>query len=129
MKKLLVLLFSILISLNSFGEWTKFSDSTNGDKFFIDIDSIKEHNGSVFFWKLRDYIKPDVTGDLSVSMYSEGDCGMFRERTLSFIFYARSMGKGNGNQMAPDGNSVDWRYPAPGSIYHGVLNFVCDYVK
>ena len=129
MKKLLILLFSILISLNSFGEWTKVSEGANGDQFFIDKDAIKEHNGSVFFWKLRDYLKPDSTGDLSVSTYIEGDCGIFRERTLSYIFYARSMGKGNGNQSAPVENTGDWRYPAPGSVYHSVLNFVCDYVK
>ena len=60
MKKLLILLFSLLISFNSFGGWTKVADDSNGDQFFIDKDTIKEHNGSVFFWKLRDYIKPDI---------------------------------------------------------------------
>ena len=50
MKKLLILLFSILISFNSYGEWTKITETINGDTFYIDISFIKENGGYVFFW-------------------------------------------------------------------------------
>jgi len=42
MKKLLVLLFSILISFNSYGEWTAVSESVDGDIAYIDYENIKK---------------------------------------------------------------------------------------
>ena len=69
MKKLLIFLFSILISFNSYGEWTEVgtgaSPVNNGDTFYIDIDTIKEHNGYVYWWSLSDYLKPIETGAMS----------------------------------------------------------------
>ena len=43
MKKLLLLLFSILISFNSYGEWEEVVESTDGDTYYIDKDTIKTH--------------------------------------------------------------------------------------
>jgi len=129
MKKLLILIFSILISFNSYGDWKFVTSSDNGSKFFIDTDTIKVHNENVFFWRLGDDIKPDFSGNLSYAMYLEGDCRIFRERTLSFVFYAGSMGKGDGEQSSPIGKNGDWRYPAPNNTNLITLKFVCDYVQ
>ena len=41
MKKLTILLFSIFISFNSYGEWTKISETVLGDTFYIEQDSPK----------------------------------------------------------------------------------------
>ena len=51
MKKLLILLFSILISLNSYGEWINHSSDTDGNDFYLmildeNIDNLVE-NGLV----------------------------------------------------------------------------------
>ena len=48
MKKLLKLLFSIMISLNSHGEYIKFGNSIGGSAAYIEIDTIKESNGYVY---------------------------------------------------------------------------------
>ena len=44
MKKLTILLFSILISFNSYGEWTEIAKNTDGTHY-IDKDTIKKHEG------------------------------------------------------------------------------------
>jgi hypothetical protein len=59
MKQLLTLLFSILISFNSYGQWTKITES-DGDSIYIDFDTIKEQDGYVYWWVLTDYLKPTI---------------------------------------------------------------------
>ena len=57
MKKLLVLLFSILISFNSYGEWVKVASSKSGDIYSIDKNTIKEHNGFIYWYEMNNYNK------------------------------------------------------------------------
>ena len=45
MKKILALLFSILISFNSYGEWTKVAESNSGDNYYLDLGNVKEYDG------------------------------------------------------------------------------------
>ena len=40
MKKLLILLFSLLISFNSYGEWTQVSKDINNNTYYIDYKKI-----------------------------------------------------------------------------------------
>ena len=87
MKKLLVLLFSLLISFNSYGEWTKINKSGIGTTFYIDIETIKEQNGYVYYWTMWDKLKPDKYGDKSYKFYHQGDCEPVRVKYLSYIYY------------------------------------------
>ncbi len=64
MKKLTILLFSILISFNSYGEWTKVGEDVNGNTHYIDTDTIKDHKGSIYYWVLTDFLKPNEYGGL-----------------------------------------------------------------
>ena len=50
MKKLLIFLFSILISFNSYGEWDEIGVDTAGNTSYIDTDTIKKHGGYVYYW-------------------------------------------------------------------------------
>jgi hypothetical protein len=53
MKKLLILLFSLLLSFNSYGEWTKTSEDDDGDAYYIDFQTVKKlDNGNVVFCPL-----------------------------------------------------------------------------
>jgi|LWDU01.1.fsa_nt_gi hypothetical protein len=125
MKKLLILLFSILISINSYGEWKGVAKNFDGDTFYIEIDTIKEHNGYVYYWELTDYLKPTDTGTMSTKMYKQGDCGVNREKHLSFIFYEQPMGRASGETYNPPDK---WNYPTPDSVGGIVFKYVCDYV-
>ena len=127
MKKLLILLFSILISFNSYGEWLKIHHYDNGDVAYIDLNTIKKHGGYVYFWFMSDYLKPDPNGIMSIQMYVQGDCGVNRYKHLAFLFSKEPMGRnGDPSYTPPD----DWHYPSPGTRYKMDVPFdyVCDYV-
>jgi hypothetical protein len=127
MKKLLVLLFSMLISLNSYCEWEEIVGTIDGDHFFyVDTDLIKEHNGFVYFWSMTDSLYPSETGTMSTQTYSQGDCGIMREKPLSFLYYKNSMGQGKSNSFTPPD---EWDYPSPGSVQKYILDYVCNYVE
>jgi hypothetical protein len=46
-------------------EWTELGENAAGDVFYIDFERIREHSGSVFYWRISDYLKPTEYGDLS----------------------------------------------------------------
>ena len=127
MKKLLVLLFSILISFNSYGEWTKYGDSIEGNSMYIDYSGIKEHNGFVYFWEMVDYLTPSKHGTMSTQVYIQTKCETYRSKYLTYVFYTLSMGDGDGNSHTP--TDSEWWYPGPESVIKGVIESVCDYVK
>ena len=93
MKKLLVLVFSILLSFNSYGEWTKISGHSLAS-FYVDLETIKARDGNVYWWSLSDWVKPNSGGYMSAKFFFQGDCGLNRYKFLSGIFYQQSMGKG-----------------------------------
>ena len=87
MKKLLLLLFSILISLNSYGEWLLLGEDS-GNKFYYEVDTIKTSNGYIYFWDLVNFSEPFAGIYMSGLRYKQGDCGVFRDKTLSgFLFF------------------------------------------
>jgi hypothetical protein len=93
MKKLLILLFSILISFNSYGaDWIKITSTTKND-FYIDINSIKKNSEFVYAWILSDYMKPDSYGDLSSKTLYETKCNTpIKFRGISWHYYKLPMG-------------------------------------
>ena len=126
MKKLLVLLFSILISFNTYGEWVKVSTTIDGTEYYVEIDTIKEHNGYVYSWRLGNYLVPTNIGHLSDKLYLQYDCGVYRQKILSWNFYTQPMGKG---PSLNDNIADPWDYPTTESSAWAVLDFVCKYVN
>jgi hypothetical protein len=127
MKKLLVLLFSILISSSSYAEWKYVTTGTSGNDYYIDYQSIKKNNGYYYYYALTDLLEPDKDGDLSYSAYRKVDCKVFRTFSLSEFYYSKNMGKGKLTNN-PNKNP-EWRYPAPGSMTQRMISELCDYVK
>ncbi|HIF36736.1 MAG TPA: hypothetical protein EYQ71_09065 [Candidatus Thioglobus sp.] len=99
--------------------------SETGDISYFDRNSIKEHNGYIYWWELNDMLKPNEDGVMSDKQYKQGDCGVGRYKTLRFIFYVQSMGKGAGEGINDDA----WMYPSPGTIGRITLDYACNYVK
>ena len=127
MRKLTILLFSILISFNSYGEWTKVSSNKSEKfEFYIDKDTIRENGGYVYYWELGNSLKP-VAGSLSAKFYNEADCGIKRVRTLTYIFYKKPMGKDEISEVSED--NPKWDYPQPGTIRENLVDYACNYVK
>ena len=127
MKKLLVLLFSILISLNSYGEWKYITVGLDNTSFYIDFEKTKKIDGYLYYWVLSDLLKPDKDGDFSYIGYIQGDCKFSRFMYLSEFYYKQPMGIGNA--ITNTKKNPKWRYPSPGSIDETLLEEICDYVK
>jgi hypothetical protein len=127
MKKLTILLFSILISFSSYGEWTLVTGNKDGStKFYIDTDTIREYNSYVYYCELGDSTKPKGSS-LSAKFYNELDCGVRRVRTLSYTFYRESMGIDKINEVVK--GNPEWKYPQPRTIDEYLLDYACNYVK
>jgi len=123
MKKLLILLFSILISFNSYGEWIKVVSSKSGDIYSVDKDTIKEHNGFIYWYEMSNYKKRDKYGDMSAMVYMQGDCGVNRSRPISAIFYKQpNLQKESARETA---ENPEWNYTFPGQIDTKLLDFAC----
>jgi hypothetical protein len=127
MKKLtltfLICLFTVLLSAPSYAEWTKVSESVDGDTYYVDFERIRKHDGYVYFWRLGDLRKPDKDGDLAYKSYIQGDCKLFRYKTLVTSYHKEPMGGGTGEvDSNPD---KEWKYPPPNSVIEIILKSVC----
>ena len=101
MKKLLLLLFSLILSFNSYGEWTEITKSAdNSDTLYIDINSIKERDGYV-------------------------NCSSMGFQYLQMTFYKHSMGSGESETITPPSG---WHYASPDSVGEVMIDFVCKYL-
>ena len=127
MKKLTILLFSVLISFSSYGEWIGLSSSKSGTQYYIDNSRIKEHNGYVYWWDLGNYLKLDKHGDMSAIMYQQGDCEISRVKHLTAFFYKLPMGEGG--VVKQEITNKEWIYPPPKSRGEYFLNYASNYVK
>ena len=125
MKKLAILLFSILISFNSYGEWTEVAEDVNDNVFYLDKDTIKERNGYVYFWRLANRSKPDPDGNKSLKVFYQADCDLVRAKNLSVSGHSGSMGSGT----SKDYSSTDWKYFSPDAVGGFLINYACNYVK
>jgi hypothetical protein len=121
---LLTLIFTVMFSSPSYAEWTKVSSSGGGaNTFYVDFERIRKHGGYVYYWDLIDFLKPDKYGHLSSKTYKQGDCKLFRHKSLSYTFHKEPMGGGTG---VPDNKpDKEWTYPSPESSGEIILKSVC----
>ena len=90
----------------------------------MDFERIRKHDGFVYFWEMRDYLKPNKWGSLSTKIYRQGDCKLFRFIYLSWSFHKEPMGGGDGRVVnIPD---KEWNYPPPNSSLEYLLKSVCN---
>jgi hypothetical protein len=124
---LLALVFTVMFSSTSFAEWKKVSESVDGDTFYVDFERIRKHGGYVYYWYLSDYLKPTEYGDLSGKVYHQGDCQLFRYKSLSYVHHKQPMGQDTGTDYSP--KNPEWNYPSPNSSMETILKSVCAYAK
>ena len=126
MKTLLIistLVFSTLMfSSPSFAGWTKVDENEIGNHY-VDFDKIRKQDGFVYFWTLFDLLKPDPDGDMSYKNYKQGECKLFRFKSLGFSFHKEPMGGGTGETGNPE--NPEWNYPSPNSGDKMTLKLVC----
>ena len=124
MKKLLVLLFSLIISFNSYGgEWKEIGTNTAGNTYYVDNDTIKENDGHVYFWMLTDYLE-SWKGYMSDQTYMKVNCKIFSYKPLTATVYKGQMGKGDKKSVPPPPD--EWIYVRPNTIGYTIVTEICD---
>ena len=124
MKKLTILLFSILISFSSHGGWTKIGEYTNGDSHYMDKDTIREHGGYIYWWEMQSFSKLSPgTLFLSTTSYKQGECGIHRFKVLTVNRYKKPIAKGG--QFGSMDSSSEWSYPEPNTFNSLALDTAC----
>ena len=122
MKKLILLFFSLLLSFNSYGEWTRVGlDSEK--TIYIDINTIIEKDEFIYWWNMVD----SNLDDYSVKLYAQGDCLFPRLKILSRLDYYQAMGLGESYNDTPD-NPL-WEYYPPDTWEGFLLGNACKLVN
>jgi len=129
MKKTLfifTLTFSAMFLSPSYAGWTEVVKDGKGNTFYVDFERMRKVDGQVYWWQLADYLKPDQGGDLSVKVYAQGDCKLFRLKSLSFSYHKEPMGEGIGLIEEPNEKFKNWLYPPPDTSVENILKSVCN---
>ena len=119
MKKLL-LLFSLLLSFNSYGEWTEIPVAKDdfAEQGFIDFDSIKKKkDGYVYWWMMTS------RSDSSEKIYTRADCEGERMNPIQGDFFSEPLGQGEATSVQSD---EGWTYLAPDTAMYNFLEVVCE---
>ena len=119
---ILALMFTMMFSSASYAEWTKVG-TVDGHTVYVDFESVRKHDGYVYFWDLIDLLKPLKSGVFSGKTYSQGDCKFFRYKKLSQVLHKQAMGRDVGESFSPE--NPEWNYPSPGTVSHIILSRVC----
>ncbi|OUU75697.1 MAG: hypothetical protein CBC29_01880 [Methylococcaceae bacterium TMED69] len=100
------------------------NEGVDGTTFYVDLERIRKQDGYVYWRELQDSLKPDKDGDLSYKLFNQGDCKLFRYKTLTAVYYKEPMGGGTGNTFTP--KNPEWIYPSPDTSSQSILKFVCN---
>ena len=99
-------------------------ENANGTTLYVDFERIRKHDGFVYFWSLGDRLKPDKHGDLSMKIYHQVDCKLFRYKVLSISLHKEPMVGGTGKTFTY--NDGEWNYPSPNSSGETTIKSVCN---
>ena len=99
--------------------------NTAGSTFYVDFERIRKHGGYVYYWYSGEFSKPDKDGELSYQTYIQGDCKLFRVKTLSETYYKESMRGGTARHQFLNKLQKDWKYAPPDSMMEHILKKVC----
>ena len=122
---LILLIISKLFLVEVKAEWTKVTESNNGQTFYVDLQTIHEKEGQIFFWELIDYKFQDEYGDLSAKIFIQGDCSKLRFKWLKLSYHKDSMGRDMVVDQKPSKLVSQWQYPKIHTTSMKVLDFVC----
>jgi hypothetical protein len=119
MKKLLLLLFSLMLSFNSYGEWTELWKSDDGETVFIAFDRLIVKDEYVFSWLMTSNDKT------SQQEYLQSDCDLIRMKSIQSTSYDQPLGGGEGTPLKEE----SWEYLAPESTGEFLVEMFCRLAK
>ena len=117
MKKLSLILLSLLLSFNSYGEWIQVPTNEKGGTY-IDFDNLKLRNDGYVYWWM-------MVSDSSSSQtaYIQTDCKTKAVNVLQLDSYDEPMGAGDLTSTKSD---EGWLYVAPDRGIYRFIGVVCE---
>ena len=117
MKKLSLILLSLLLSFNSYGEWIQVPTNEKGGTF-IDFDNLQlRTDGYVYWWMLVSDSSSSQKG------YIQTNCKTKAINVLQLDSYDEPMGAGDLTSTKPD---EGWLYVAPDRGIYRFIRVVCE---
>jgi hypothetical protein len=114
-KKLCLLLFSLMLSFNSYGQWVNVLPGNNAS-LYIDFKTLQERDGFIYWWYM------DSWGEGSEQSYAQGDCNLKGFKVNKRVKFSLPMGEGESTEK---NITSSWEYYQPNSSYEILLNFIC----
>ena len=119
-KLLLLLLFSLMLSFNSYSEWTEIPNDIE-DTGYIDFDNLQQRSdGYVYWWSMNS------SSDTSQKMYIQTDCETGGINPLQVDYHTKPMGGGESNSVKSD---EGWTYLAPDTGLSRFIDVVCELAR
>jgi hypothetical protein len=111
-------------------EWTKISENSVNDKFFVDTNSIQRNGSRVWYWEYREFPQPNNAFlDTKVDQPLHGavirwsvDCTTKSQRMRKVNAYTKNRKL---IQKFEYGDSGMLSQPKPGSSAYAVVDYVC----
>ena len=124
MKKLLLLLSLIFISLNANAEWKKILHDSSEGTIYYHKDSMEKSGGYTYIWTMTDLAKKSGNNN-SYQAFLQVDCGaMKRIKRHNITRYAGNMGTGKVNYSNTTSDE-GWQFIPPGSPGYIIFKYAC----
>jgi hypothetical protein len=112
-------------------EWTKVTENSVGDKFFIDASAIQRKGDTAFYWEYREFVEPNnafVEVELPQPLYGavsrwSVDCGSKSQRLTRINAYTKNRVLIEKFSYGEKGLAIQSR---PNSSTYAVAEFVCN---
>ncbi len=125
MKKLTVLILTLLISYSSYGKWQEITKDTKDIVYYINPDSITRFDDSFTIKVLKDFPKPQPYGYRSIVTSTRGNCKAYTLRYEKASYHQSPMGR-----HAPlwKGSVIKaTKELKKGSIGGAIIDYVCNF--
>ena len=117
------LIFIVMFSSTSWGEWTKVLEDGAGNTYYLDFERVRKDEEYIYVWSLLDRNKPNHVGYFSAQTYRQIDCTLSRFQVLRFSFHEAAMGRGNSRTLIT--RKPVWVYPTSNSSNEFTLKSAC----
>ena len=124
MKKIYLLLFSLILPFSSYGEWVDFVTDANNNIHYVDFDEMTKNDGYIYYWEMTNYANP-TDRFLSIATYREADCDLHRFKDLTFNGYTQEMAEGEPETIDLTKLEEDWAHPIANSLGEFIFSSVC----
>ncbi len=127
MKKLILMIFMLILSSNALAEWSQFANNADKSMFvYVKLPKVVGPLYRVKMWVLSDFNASQRFSSFeykSITAQWEFDCKEEKSRLLYAAYFNKNMSKGN--TVAIDQNTSKWSPASPGSINEGLWKFAC----